>query len=82
MYVLGKSFRPSVMKHSILSRPFVSYEENEVLRIQSLVFSSFQVKIRSFQINGKLVKVGSRELQGRTTAKTVFTVVEISTTVK
>jgi hypothetical protein len=27
------------------------------------VFSSFQVKIRSFQINGKLVKVGSRKLQ-------------------
>ncbi len=31
LFVLGKPLLPSVMKHSNLFGPFVSYEENEVL---------------------------------------------------
>ncbi len=32
-----KLFQPSVMQHSNLLGPFLSYEENELLRIQPLI---------------------------------------------
>ncbi len=46
VFVPGKHFQPTVMQHSSLLALFVSYEENEVLRIQSLVPNyRFQLRI-------------------------------------
>ncbi len=36
IFVFSKPFQPCVMKHSSLSGPFVSYEENDLLWMQPL----------------------------------------------
>ncbi len=38
VFVPVKPLQPSVMQHCNLVDPFISYEENEVLRIQTLVY--------------------------------------------
>jgi hypothetical protein len=45
VFVTGKLFQPSVMKHSSILGSYLSYKENEVLSIWSLCLKIVKVKL-------------------------------------
>ncbi len=63
VFVSGKQFQPSVMKHSSLLSPFVSYEENEMLliRLQKLVcfITTIRIIVTKMTILFRWVAIGS-----------------------